>query len=255
VLAQRAEYLQREGQSQPVLEEMDKPAIQSILEQRGQKLGFLTAEETSSILQAYRLPTVPILLATTAIEAVQYAHQLGFPVVLKIASPDITHKSDIGGVMLNLVDAEAVSMGFAKLTENSRTAFPQATILGVYVQRMLPAGQEVILGAIQDAQFGPLVMFGSGGVEVEGLKDVAFALAPLTLQDAEWMLDSTWAGQRMNGFRNLPPADREAVKQAILCLGQLAADFPELAEIEINPLRVFTESQGAAAVDVRIRLA
>ncbi len=120
---------------------------------------------------------------------------------------------------------------------------------------MLPAGQEVILGAIQDAQFGPLVMFGSGGVEVEGLKDVAFALAPLTLQDAEWMLENTWAGRRLHGFRNLPPADRQAVIEAIMLLGQLSADFPQLAEIEINPLRVFPATQGSAALDVRMRLA
>ena len=119
---------------------------------------------------------------------------------------------------------------------------------------MLPAGQEVILGAIQDAQFGALVMFGSGGVEVEGLKDVAFSLAPLTIQDAQWMLENTWAGRRLRGYRNLPPADRQAVIDTLMRLSQLSADFPQLAEIEINPLRVFAHSQGAAALDVRMRL-
>jgi len=98
-------------------------------------------------------------------------------------------------------------------------------------------------------------MFGSGGVEVEGLKDVAFSLAPLTPQDADWMLETTWAGRKLRGFRNLPPADQHAVVQAIVLLGQLSADFPQLAEIEINPLRVFPDSQGAAALDVRIKLA
>jgi acetyltransferase len=100
-----------------------------------------------------------------------------------------------------------------------------------------------------------MVMFGSGGVEVEGLKDVTFALAPITNQDAEWMLANTWAGRRLRGFRSIPPADREAVLDTIKRLGQLAADFPQLAEIEINPLRVFPSSQGVAAIDVRIRLA
>jgi acetyltransferase len=193
-------------------------------------------------------------LATSSDEAVKYAHELGYPVVLKIASPDVTHKSDIGGVILNLVDSEAVSTGYSKIISNTNAAFPHSKIEGVYIQPMLPAGQEVILGAIQDTQVGSLVMFGSGGVEVEGLKDVAFSLAPLTLQDAEWMLENTWAGHRLHGFRNLPPADRKAVLDVLILLGKLSADFPQLAEIEINPLRVFPASQGTAALDVRIRL-
>src|SRR4030042_3874309 len=145
-------------------------------------------------------------------------------------------------------------MGYEKIISNSLAAYPHVLIDGVYVQPMIPAGQEVILGAIQDAQFGPMVMFGSGGVEVEGLKDIAFSLAPLTMQDAEWMLENTWAGRRLLGFRNLPPADRQAVLKALVLLGQLSADFPQLAEIEINPLRVFPDSQGTAALDVRMRL-
>jgi acetyltransferase len=255
VLAQRAEYLDQERDSQFAQATVDKDIVQQVLKLRGENPGYLNASETSAILQAYHLPGVPMGLASTLNEAVKYAQEVGYPVVLKIASPDISHKSDIGGVMLNLVDPEAVSIGFAKIISNTVTAFPNANIQGVYVQRMLPAGQEVILGAIQDAQFGPLVMFGSGGVEVEGLKDVAFALAPLTLQDAEWMLENTWAGRRLHGFRNLPHADRQAVIEAIMLLGQLSSDFPQLAEIEINPLRVFPATQGSAALDVRMRLA
>jgi len=119
---------------------------------------------------------------------------------------------------------------------------------------MLPPGQEVIVGAVADPQFGPLVMFGSGGVEVEGLRDVAFALAPLSRDDAERLLTSTWAGRRLSGYRHLPPADRDAVLDVLLRLAQLAADFPEIAEIEINPLRVFPAARGAVAVDARVRL-
>ena len=118
---------------------------------------------------------------------------------------------------------------------------------------MIPGGQEVIIGAVQDPQFGPLVMFGSGGVEVEGVKDVAFVLAPMTAEEAEFMLDSTWAGRRLAGYRNLPPADRSAVKEALMRLAQLAADYPQMSEIEINPLKVGLEGQGACAVDVRAR--
>ncbi len=254
VLAQRAEYLALERDSKAPQIEADTASVQAVLDEHGKQLGLLSAAETSRILQAYHLPGAPSRLATSHDDAVQFAQELGYPVVLKIASPDISHKSDVGGVMLNLVDAEAVTMGYTEIIANARTAYPEADLQGAYVQRMMPAGQEVILGAIQDAQFGPLVMFGSGGLEVEGLKDVAFALAPLTLQEAEWMLASTWAGRKLLGFRNLPPADRQAVLQAVLQLGELAADFPQLAEIEINPLRVFADSQGAAALDVRMRL-
>jgi acetyl coenzyme A synthetase (ADP forming)-like protein len=255
VLAQRTEYLALARDSQYPQIDADKTLVQSILDGHSNQPGFLPVAETSRLLEAYHLPGVPVKLAGSSDEAVEFAQELGYPVVLKIASPDITHKSDVGGVMLNLVDAEAVNMGYTEMMARTHIAFPDAKILGAYVQRMLPAGQEVILGAIQDAQFGPLVMVGSGGVEVEGLKDVAFALAPLTIQDAEWMLAATWAGRRLQGYRNLPPADRQSVLQAVLQLGQLAADFPQLAEIEINPLRVFPSSQGTAALDVRIKLA
>jgi acetyltransferase len=254
VLAQQAEFVNHEKDSKLIRVKVDKAAVQKIIDSRGSKAGYLNSNETSAILKAYKLPGIPMRLAGTSKEAKTFANETGYPVVLKIAASEITHKSDIGGVILNLNDPEAVSAGFDQIVANTQAAFPQAEIHGVYVQRMLPAGQEVILGAVQDAQFGPLVMFGSGGVEVEGLKDVAFSLAPLTLHDAEWMLESTWAGRRLHGFRNLPPADRKSVMDALILIGQLAADFPQLAEIEINPLRVFPDSQGSAALDVRIRL-
>jgi acetyltransferase len=182
------------------------------------------------------------------------AARMGFPVALKIASTEIPHKSDIGGVVLNLPDARAVSLSYGRVVDNARAALPDAEIQGVYVQSMISSGQEVIVGAVQDPQFGPLVMFGSGGVEVEGVKDVAFALAPMTEEEAEFLLGTTWAGQRLAGFRNLLPADRDAVKEVLLRLSQLAADFPQLAEIEINPLRVLPSGEGVYAVDLRARL-
>jgi acetyltransferase len=119
---------------------------------------------------------------------------------------------------------------------------------------MVPPGQEVIVGAVQDPQFGAVMMFGSGGTEVEGLKDLSFGLAPLTDLDIHNMLQKTWAGQKLKGFRNIQPADINAVHEVLIRLAQLASDFPQLAEIEINPLRVFNEGQGAAAVDIRIRV-
>jgi acyl-CoA synthetase (NDP forming) len=194
-------------------------------------------------------------LATNADEAVKLAHKLGFPVALKIALPEITHKSDVGGVTLDLKDEEAVVTGFKDIVQNVQKALPASQISGVYVQRMAPKGQEVILGAVQDPVFGALVMFGAGGTEVEGLGDTAFALAPITMEDAEYVLKTTWAGRKLKGFRNLPPADRQAVLGALTRLAQLAADFPQLNEIEINPLEVLSEGRGAVAVDYRARWA
>jgi acetyltransferase len=157
----------------------------------------------------------------------------------------------VGGVLLDLGDAEAVAQGFISITHNSRSFRPGAHIEGVHVQRMLPEGQEVIVGVVQDPHFGPLVMFGSGGIEVEGLKDVAFALAPCTREEAEFLLESTWAGRKLRGYRRISPADREAVLSVVLRLAQLAADFPEIEEIEINPLRALSEGEGAFAIDAR----
>jgi acetyltransferase len=215
---------------------------------------FLPAEIGEQILDAYGIPTSSLHLTGSATEAVEWARKIGFPVALKIASPDIPHKSDVGGVLLNLEDEQAVRSGWMALTQRVSASHPGARIEGVYVQRMIPQGQEVIIGTVRDAQFGPLVMFGSGGVEVEGLKDVAFALAPLTEPEAEFLLTRTWAGRKLAGFRNLPPADREATLDVLYRLAQLAADFPQLSEIEINPLRVLPAGQGVVAVDVRLRV-
>jgi acetyl coenzyme A synthetase (ADP forming)-like protein len=244
VLARRAEYLAQPERMDEVLPGMNTQAARKAL---------MTAEENGAAeaLAAYGIPLPAVELAYSADEAAQIATRLGFPVVLKIASPDILHKSDVGGVLLNRVDAESVRQGYEQVVANARHARPQAVISGVHIQRMITSGQEVIVGMVRDAQFGPLVMFGSGGVEVEGLKDVTFELAPLNRNEAEAMLDRTWAGRKLRGFRNLPPADREAVIDVLMRLAQLAVDFPHIAEIEINPLRVLLTGQGAFAVDVR----
>jgi acetyltransferase len=216
--------------------------------------GFVEPGLAARVVAAYGIQTLREVVARTPQEAVAAARRLGFPVVLKVASPDIAHKSDAGGVALDLADAAAVASAFGDVTERPRAHQPEARVLGATVQRMLAPGQEVIIGAVRDDQFGPLVMFGSGGVEVEGLRDVAFALAPLTRGEAERLVESTWAGRRLRGFRNLPPADREATLDALVRLGQLAADLTEVAEVEVNPLRVLPAGGGAVALDVRLRL-
>lgn len=217
--------------------------------------GFFPPETSQAILEAYGIPTLKMELARTPAEALTCFQQIGSAVAIKVASPDIPHKSDVGGVILNVEDATSVQAGFKAVCQRAKIAYPQAEIQGAYIQQMVPSGQEVIVGAVQDSQFGALVMFGSGGIEVEGLKDLAFAIAPLTDLEAAYMLKSTWAGRKLEGFRNLPPADRDAVLQVLFRLAQLAADHPRLAEIEINPLRVLPPGQGVVAVDVRFHLA
>jgi acetyltransferase len=249
ILAQRAEFLHRPEWRPVRLDGVKPDQVAAILEHHPG--GGLSALELGQILQAYGIPTLPVALAHSSEEAVELAERFGYPVALKVVSADIIHKSDVGGVMLDLMDAHEVAEAFIAVTHNVRSAYPAARVEGAYVQRMLPAGQEVIVGAIQDEQFGPLMMFGSGGVEVEGLKDVAFALAPLSVEEAEYLLESTWAGRKLRGYRNLPPADRTAVLDVLFRLAQLAADFPQLAEIEINPLRVLPQGQGAFAIDTR----
>jgi acetyl coenzyme A synthetase (ADP forming)-like protein len=214
---------------------------------------FLTQDAANDLLEVYGIATARPQFAANAEAAAALAEASGYPVALKVASPDIAHKSDVGGVLLNLADAEAVRAGFERVCAAAHAARPEARIAGAHVQRMLPPGQEVIVGVVRDAQFGPLVMFGSGGVEVEGLKDVAFGLAPLTPSEIEHLLEATWAGRKLKGFRNLVPADRAAVRDVLARLAQLAEECPEIMEIEINPLRVLAEGKGAVAVDVRAK--
>jgi acetyltransferase len=256
VLAKRTEYLARAEYHPLVSSEVDKNRAEELLKiyRHVENSRFLPQEITEQLLASYGIPTPITQLASTREEAVQLAHRVGFPVALKVASPLIPHKSDINGVLLDLQDEIAVAGGFTKIVENVRASYPKVEIRGVYVQHMITSGQDVIVGAIQDAQFGPQIMFGSGGVEVEGLKDVAFALAPITSEEIDYLVESTWGGRKLRGYRNLPPADRSMVKQVIQRLAQLAADFPEIMEIEINPLRVLREGQGAVALDVRARI-
>ncbi len=264
-LAGRAEVLDRPEQPPAVFDDVHPEAVRAVIRDaiRGAIRGsltdgtdtggtWLTNGEAGRVLAAYGIPVLPSGLARSADEAVALACQMGFPVALKVASSEILHKSDVGGVVLDLADAAAVASGFAAMLARVRSARPEARIEGALVQRMLPAGHDVIVGALADPQFGPLMMFGSGGVEVEGLRDTAFSLAPLSRPDADALLASTWAGRRLCGYRNLPPADRAAVVEVVLRLAQLATDFPDFAEIEINPLRALPDGKGAVAVDVRI---
>ena len=248
-----AEICQRMEMEQPM-----KPFVSSarpgkilVNEKRGE---FISADSAADLLEAYGIATTRLVLCETAKAAAKQAAKIGFPVVLKIASAGIVHKSDMGGVLLDLKSEVEVIEGFTTVVERAKKFNPEALVEGVQIQKMLPAGQEVITGMVRDPMFGPLMMFGSGGVEVEGLKDVAFALAPLTPEEAEKMINGTWAGRKLNGFRSILPADKAAVVDTLVKLSRLAADCPSVAEMEINPVRVLSPGKGAFAVDVRIRL-
>jgi acetyl coenzyme A synthetase (ADP forming)-like protein len=242
ILAKRTEFLNHEGHEGSQRKD-SKPSRS--LRLRGSNL---SPEE---LVAAYGIPTAPMKLASSADGAAEIARELGFPLVMKVASPDILHKSDIGGVLLDVSSQREVYNGYAQLIEKAKTSRPDAKIEGVHLQRQIPPGQEVILGVLQDPQFGPLIMFGSGGIEVEGLKDVAFALGPLTQAEAESLMRRTWAGKKLDGFRNIAAVDKSAVAESLVRLSILANEHPEIAEVEINPLRVL--SQGAVAIDVRIK--
>ena len=179
---------------------------------------------------------------------------IGFPVVMKIVSPDIIHKSDAGAVKVGLQTGDEAREAFTTIINNSRKYNSQANIEGVLVQEMVKKGRETILGAKQDPLFGPLLMFGLGGIYVEILKDVVFRLAPVTEQEAKRMVESLRTRKLFKGVRGEKPSDLKAVIETLLRLSQLVLDFPEIAELDINPLLVLEEGKGVRAVDVRIGL-
>ncbi len=211
----------------------------------------LDAAEGRAILEAYDVPGPEESLASSPDEAVVAAQRIGFPVALKLASPDILHKTDVGGVLLNVADEAGVREGFQKILDRGRAAHPEARIVGVQVQKMITGGHEVIVGIKRDPTFGPLVMFGLGVIFVEVLADIRFRLAPLTAADAWEMVREVRAARLLEGLRGAPPADRAALVDAIVRVGRLAAEHPQIAELDINPLLVLPEGQGVAAVDIR----
>ena len=211
-------------------------------------------DQALEVLRAYGLDVEAPHPASTAQEAVAIARRIGYPVAMKIRSPQISHKSDVGGVALGLTSDRAVTSAFRRITRSAKAHRPEATILGVTVQKMVTGGKEVIIGSKWDEQFGPVVMFGLGGVLVELLGDVSFRLAPLTLEDAREMIDEVRTSKLLRGFRGEKPADVEAVIDALLRVSRLVGDFPEIAEVDVNPLKVFESGAGCRAVDARLFL-
>ncbi len=244
------EYLRKPIYKPVEPKKADKNVVCTILKTNTGKAA-LGEFETRDLLEAYGIPNVPGGLAENAQQAVEIAEKVGFPVALKIVAEGVLHKSDAGGIILNLGDKVSVSAGFKQLLSRIRAQFPEASITGAMVEKMAPKGLEVIVGMRRDPTFGPMMMFGMGGTLVEQLKDISFRVAPLSAEDINEMVDSTIAGKLLKGVRGSTLADIEAVQAVIAALSQLALDFPEIEEIEINPLVVYPQGQGALALDSR----
>ena len=212
----------------------------------------LLETEAKTICTEYGIPVTKFNLAKNEKEAATYADQIGYPIVLKIVSPDIIHKSDAGGVIVNLKTPAEVASGYKKIIENVKKYKSDAKIVGVLVQEMAPQSTEVIVGAIKDPQFGQTVMFGLGGIFVELLKDVNFKVAPITTEDAKEMITHLKAYPLLNGFRNTPPADIDALANILCNVSRLVMDNPEIKELDLNPVMAYPK--GAKTVDARIIL-
>lgn len=229
----------------------DKAKVREILDMvKAAGRDALTAPEGKLVCDAYGIAVPGEGVATTAADARALAASMGFPVVMKIVSPDILHKTEAGGVVVGIKDAQEAETAFETITRNAKNYKADAHILGVQVQQMIQGGQEVIIGAVTDDSFGKLVAFGLGGVLVEVLKDITFRLAPATMEDAYSMLDGIQAAEMLKGVRGSDPVDRAALANLIVGVSALVSDFPEIAEMDLNP--VFASKDRAIAADVRI---
>ena len=214
---------------------------------------FLTEIESKELLKRAGIPVVEARLATTKKQAVSMGKELGFPVVLKVISADVIHKSDSGGVRLGLANSTQVGRAYSDIMSSVRQRHPQATIQGISVQPMAPPGIEVIIGMSTDPQFGPVIMFGLGGVLVEILKDVSFRIVPVTRRDAAEMVREIKGYPILAGFRGQKPASVPALEELIVQVSQFIERNPQIRELDLNP--VFAYENKAVAVDARVVLA
>ena len=217
-----------------------------------EKRKFLLEPEAKTVCMRCGIPVTNFKVAKNEAEAVKFAEEIGYPIVLKIVSPDIIHKSDVGGVVVGLKTAKDVRNAYKQILESIKKHKADAKIVGVLVQEMAPSSTEVIVGAIKDPQFGPAVMFGLGGIFVEVLKDVTFRVAPITVDEAREMITEVKAYPLLKGYRNQPPADIEAIVQILLNTSRLVMEHQEIKELDLNPIIVY--EKGAKTVDARIIL-
>jgi len=211
---------------------------------------LLTEVESKELIRESGIPVVETRLARSKAEAARMAQDMGFPVVLKIVSPDVIHKSDVGGVKIGLESVGQVRAAYDSILSSTLEAVPSASILGVSVQKMARPGVEVIIGATKDPQFGHVILFGLGGVLVELLRDVSMRLVPLTARDARVMIREIKSLPLLQGYRQYPPCDLDSLEEAILNLSQFLEKHPDIKELDLNPVLCYP--QGLVAVDARV---
>lgn len=212
----------------------------------------LTEVEAKGLVEEAGVPVVETLLARTKTEAEAIARRLGFPVVLKVVSQEIVHKSDAGGVKLNVRSADEVHLAYDEIMTSVARAQPSAKVIGVSVQRMVRPGLEVIIGVSKDPDFGPVLMFGLGGVLVELFKDVSFRIVPITRDDAAEMIREIRGFALLQGYRGAPPVDVAALEDILLRISELVDHNPDVNELDLNP--IFAYPDGATAVDARVAI-
>jgi len=213
---------------------------------------LLTEIESKALLNEAGIPTVETRLAASKEEAIVISRKLGFPVALKIVSPDIAHKSDVGGVKLGLKTSKQVKEAYDEIISSVQQRYPKAIIDGVSVQKMARPGTEVIIGMTKDAQFGPVLMFGLGGILVELLKDVSFRIVPLEREDAQEMIREIKGYPLLEGYRGSEPVDVSILVEILLKVSRFVDSHPEIKELDLNP--IFAYKDGAVAVDARVVL-
>ncbi len=240
----------------PVYADVDRAGARAVvdgaLKRADEKGAWLTPDEVTALLAAYRIATPPVEFAKTADEAAAAATKLGFPVAVKLASDTITHKSDVGGVRLDLRNAGEVREAFGAIEKKLGEIGKRAEMAGVTIQPMIREGLETIVGMTRDPSFGPLMLFGLGGVQVELLKDVYFRVHPLTDRDAAQMVRGIRGAKLLDGYRGAPPGDVAKLEETILRVSQMVGDVPELRELDLNPLKVMPPGRGCVALDARV---
>jgi acetyltransferase len=232
---------------------VDKRKVEAVIEAaKIDGRATLLGSEAMAVAEAYGINVPPTSLVTSSKQAAELSEEIGYPVALKVSSPQILHKTDVGGVKLNLNSAKQVEEAFADIMDLVSTRFPDARVYGCDLQKMVKPGFELIMGSSKDLVFGPLVMFGSGGIFANFLEDVSFGLAPLPERVAEEMISRTKAAAILRGVRGMKPYDLKAIREMLLRLSQLVTDFPEITEVDVNPVFAYPANEGCVALDVKI---
>jgi len=234
--------------------EQARRIVETAMSRNKQRPFWLPAEDTVDLLNCYGIRIVETSVAKSADKAAAIAAQAGFPVVVKLNSSSITHKTDVGGVILDLNSKDEVKTAFNTIKDKLAAIGRESEMEGVTIQKMITGGVEIIAGVTQDPTFGPLIMFGLGGVQAELLKDIVLRLHPLTELDASEMVSSIKMASLFEGFRGAPPSDIQAVQDLLLRLSAMVEDIPQIAELDFNPVKVMAEGEGYRVVDARISL-